>query len=735
MAFAGAFRKQNLPSFCETVFPKLVPGLNRPLSAEETRNLILMTGLSQEGLDARLSAMRTGEKRDLLEKLMLLHWQIPFLAAEEIPSESRLEKEELLNHYPKARGLMGEKPEMQEKLNRAYLKRKVWKSAETVAAHLGSEARPEERRELFKTLLDHVDFHDQSWHHQATIDSLIDLASGIQTKKISQEIQKKSRREFNDLHQGEETYSFAGPELLLTPYSEILNLFQAMKLKPGDTVVDLGAGFGRVGLALAVQYPGINITGYEIVKERVSEGARLAKEWNLDSRVHLIEQNLADPQFKPQAADVYYAFNPVSGSTFDKILEDLRVVGLQSGKKFRLIVFGPSPFFKTDAQPWLKEIKGSDIPEGEELKIYEFSPEAASHTVIVEPGKNTNPYELRPVDTVSTYPKTEVLSAKHSKTIAEHLARFTDSHQNDSSFLSPNYLVAWAAHWPMEISRHGNQLLISSQQTGEPGKESFVEPLGGTPEEKARLIKKVIEDRKKQGIKAEFSFVSAEVRKILESDPQVVTLESKEYDDFVYPAENLAKLDRSKKLRDRAHQADSFQKNNPEAKVEILSHLGEGEAAGFQRTTSIFLESWLANKKGVEQMSPFDRAQLETENGASKVLAQNLSGSRSVQMAVRGPVDEEGQRSIIAYAAGEIRENSRGKRTLIIYVQKSDGTKNAIPFINRELVREVYDHPEQYGAIDYVNMMDGSTSGLRQFKMQYEPDPTLSNTFRIIGAD
>lgn len=721
-AKADEVRSQALPSFCKALFPKIVPGTDRPLSMSEIQRLLRLP---------KQSTLSHLEKRDLLEKLILLHWQIPELSAQEIPDEIRPTETEVYERFPRAKDLVSKKPEILEKLERSILKKKVWDLAEGLATELGQKASATERKEFFRKFLDHVDYHDQSWYHQAKIDSLIDLVSGIKTKQISEQIQNENRRSFNDRHEGEETYSFAGPELLLTPYTEILNLFKSVDLKPGDTVVDLGAGFGRLGLALGVRYPNVDITGYEIVRDRIEEGARIAKEWGLDSSVHLLEQNLADPKFKPKAADVYYAFNPVSGTTFDKILEDLRLVGLQAGKKFKLIVFGPSPFFKTDAQPWLKELKGKGIPQGEELKIYEFVPDKATHTEIVNPGGITNPFQLRPVEDLTLYPKTEPLNDKHLKTLVQHLAQFPELPRNDASFLSPHYLTAWASAWPMKISRLGNQIIVSSEKTNEPGKESFVEPLGGSPQEKASAIRKIMSDKKRQGLKAEFSFVSEEVAKLLKVDSEVVAAENKEYDDFIYPAENLAKLDKSKKLRDRAHQADSFLNAHPEINVAILSRLENEQAKQFKKATQEFLDSWLGHKREESGLSSFERAQLETEGAASKVLSDRLTTPNTIQMVVSGAGDSMGSRRVIAFAAGEIREVSNGKRTLIVYVQKSDGTKNAIPFINRELVREVYDHPERYGKIDYINMMDAATTGLRQFKNQYEPDRSLGKTFSV----
>lgn len=719
-------RPQNLPSFCSSVFPKLVPGTQRTLRAEEISDLVSMTEWSRSQIEQELNRRSWKGQQELLEHLMLITWQVPHLSSETIPKRFQPSKRDLLERYPKLAGMSPDKTEVWERASRSLLKERLWKLSKNVATLIGQRASSNEQRQIFSSLLDHLDHFDQSWYHQAKIDSMIELAAGMQTQQISERIQQENRGAFNSVHQGEETYSFAGPELLLTPYSEIFNLFRAVGLKPGDTVVDLGAGFGRVGLALATKYPDVTVTGYEIVKDRIAEGARIAKAWGLEHQVHLHEQNLADPKFKPQAADVYYAFNPVSGATFDKILEDLRQVGLKSGKRFKFIVFGPSPFFKTEAQPWLKEMKGPGIPEGEELRIYEFIPEKASHTVIVDPGRITNPYQLNPIAEVRPYPQSQALLPSALNLLQQQ------SQEHHASFLSPSYLAAWSAGWPLEISRTGHQLLISSKKTDVAGKESFIEPLGGTPEEKAAVIRKVLADKKEQGIQAEFSFLSEPVHKLLQSDSNIVTGENPEYFDFVYPAENLASLSKTKKLRDRAHQAHAFRELHPEATLEFFDPTKHDQAQAFQKTAQGFLDRWLIERKQAASSNEYEASLLEAEGKAAAVLAETLKGPHQIQVALWANQSAQG-RSVIAYASGEIRKNAQGERTLIIYVQKSDGTKNAIPFINQELVKRVVQHPELYGKVDYVNMMDASTPGLKQFKMQYEPERSLGKTYSAVA--
>jgi hypothetical protein len=139
----------------------------------------------------------------------------------------------------------------------------------------------------------------------------------------------------------------------------------------------------------------------------------------------------------------------------------------------------------------------------------------------------------------------------------------------------------------MEISRVGNQVLVFSREGLEPGKESFVEPLGGSAIDKAKLIEKVISEKRKEGVTAEFSFVSPGVHQLLKESAIATSEEAPDYFDFIYPAESLARLDKSKKLRDRANQAASFRASNPEAVVQIFSQVPASERAELQKSSKV----------------------------------------------------------------------------------------------------------------------------------------------------
>jgi hypothetical protein len=196
--------------------------------------------------------------------------------------------------------------------------------------------------------------------------------------------------------------------------------------------------------------------------------------------------------------------------------------------------------------------------------------------------------------------------------------------------------------------------------------------------------------------------------------------------DYIYPIENLARLEKSKRLRERRNQAASFLKEHPEAQTQVLAELPTQTRQLFLKQSQAFLDDW--QKERMQRASSADaleRDALQAESLASIDLTKSLQGPGTVQMTLSNGG------KILGYASGEIRDGPRPEtKMLVIYVQKSDGTKNAIPYLNQALVREIFDHPEKYGKVAYVNMMDASNAGLRQFKKHYEPDPLLGQVWK-----
>lgn len=115
---------------------------------------------------------------------------------------------------------------------------------------------------------------------------------------------------------------------LQTPYSEVVEMIQHFNPQPGDVWLDLGAAYGRVGVVLGFLCPMVQFIGYEYVPERVDEGNRIFKKWNL-TQAELKRVNLASDGFELREADLYFIYDFGSKNDIYKVLEKLRLIAMR----------------------------------------------------------------------------------------------------------------------------------------------------------------------------------------------------------------------------------------------------------------------------------------------------------------------------------------------------------------------------------------------------------------------
>lgn len=140
------------------------------------------------------------------------------------------------------------------------------------------------------------------------------------------------------MHSERDSTTYAGEEIwfcrgggLQSPWRELRAVVARMNLKPGDLVVDLGSGLGRLGLLIGLLYPEVRFQGLELVKARVDAANRAAKEMGF-THVEYRATNLAHAEALPPA-DHFYLFNPTNQKTSAivtrKLLELSRVKGFK----------------------------------------------------------------------------------------------------------------------------------------------------------------------------------------------------------------------------------------------------------------------------------------------------------------------------------------------------------------------------------------------------------------------
>ncbi|MGZ3705754.1 MAG: hypothetical protein ACXWP1_07370, partial [Bdellovibrionota bacterium] len=147
---------------------------------------------------------------------------------------------------------------------------------------------------------------------------------GIEVEKIE--------RTLRDPSDGEERWIGRHPSVFLTPYVELRAWLEELQPKPGDTVVDLGAGYGRLGFVLDHHFPHSRFLGFELVPERVEAGSAALARFGAKN-ASLEVANIAAKNWWPPAAQIYFIYDFGSRAGIAKILGDLRELSKLRGIK------------------------------------------------------------------------------------------------------------------------------------------------------------------------------------------------------------------------------------------------------------------------------------------------------------------------------------------------------------------------------------------------------------------
>lgn len=110
-------------------------------------------------------------------------------------------------------------------------------------------------------------------------------------------------------------------------YMTILMFLKYIKINSKSSFVDLGSGFGRVGMVVGLLRPDISFKGYEFVEDRVAMANASSEYLQIDLNANFFHQDLSAADFKIPEADVYYLYDPFNADTYTHILEQLNVIG------------------------------------------------------------------------------------------------------------------------------------------------------------------------------------------------------------------------------------------------------------------------------------------------------------------------------------------------------------------------------------------------------------------------
>ncbi len=126
-------------------------------------------------------------------------------------------------------------------------------------------------------------------------------------------------------------------QTLQTPYSEIITTLNLLKDFRVKRVIDLGAGYGRVGLMVKLLRPNCDFIGYEMVGERVKEGKRVYQLQGLNPQ-WLKCENIVEESFDIPESDIYFLYDFSDPQDLKVVLDQLTENFFQ--KEFFLIAKG-----------------------------------------------------------------------------------------------------------------------------------------------------------------------------------------------------------------------------------------------------------------------------------------------------------------------------------------------------------------------------------------------------------
>ena len=137
-------------------------------------------------------------------------------------------------------------------------------------------------------------------------------------------------------------------------YRDIKAILQASGMKDGDTFVDLGASYGRVGCVVGTNFPNTQFIGYEIVPERCIEAQRITQFLQLDDTVKYLCEDISADDFVIPDADWYFLYDSLNNKTLAHVFKKIYQTG--NNPDARLIAKHTGSHQKYSDSPYLELI-------------------------------------------------------------------------------------------------------------------------------------------------------------------------------------------------------------------------------------------------------------------------------------------------------------------------------------------------------------------------------------------
>ncbi len=188
--------------------------------------------------------------------------------------------------------------------------------------------------------------------------SLLDCIIGFDVNQIEAELFKRERESSSDekfelwdfnRSNGNQTWIGLDPQVMLTPYCEQFEIAKKLNLKK-HTLVDLGCGYGRMGLFFKNFFPSAKFLGHEVVAERVIEANRIFETLKIDN-AHVFHSDITDPSFELPDADIFFIYDFGHPAQIKMMLDRLSALAdiksitvVARGKGIQSIIFYHHPW-------------------------------------------------------------------------------------------------------------------------------------------------------------------------------------------------------------------------------------------------------------------------------------------------------------------------------------------------------------------------------------------------------
>ncbi|MCW4013749.1 MAG: class I SAM-dependent methyltransferase [Candidatus Bathyarchaeota archaeon] len=109
-----------------------------------------------------------------------------------------------------------------------------------------------------------------------------------------------------------------------TPMSVVHSMLELIEAGPGDTLIDLGCGDGRILIMAVEEFNVARAIGYELNKHLVETAEYNIKEKGLGNRIQVIEGNFMEADLSPATIVTLYLTTTGNAKLRPKFIEELR---------------------------------------------------------------------------------------------------------------------------------------------------------------------------------------------------------------------------------------------------------------------------------------------------------------------------------------------------------------------------------------------------------------------------